>query len=58
MKTLIKILVENEDQLDQLIEVLEEAEENGELDFGFAVRSCSPMKDQLARENFFKEFKS
>ena len=43
---LIKILVEDDDQLDQICEVLEEAERNGDLPFSFNVSSAPFNPDQ------------
>ena len=42
---IIKIKVENLDQAQQVTEVLEEAEVNGDLDFSFSVRFYEDEED-------------
>lgn len=54
---LVKILITTEEQGDIINNVLVEAEENGEIDFGFSVRVTEPMDDDVVKNNFYNESK-
>jgi len=52
---MIKIVVTDNDQAMKIGAVLGEAEENGELDFGFTMRITEEMKPEDVKENLYRE---
>jgi len=51
----IKILIVSHEQAMKIGEVLGEAEDNGELDFGFTMRISEDMTLEQARDNLYND---